>query len=66
VRSAPIIEGYPTAAVEQFTSVRLSRTALAADLLNQFEKWYLDKPLTEMSSAFAHRIEASNRLGSPI
>ena len=37
VRSAPAIEGYPTAAVEQFTGVRLSRTALAADLLNHFE-----------------------------
>ncbi len=66
VRSAPVIEGYPTAAVEQFTSVRLSRSRLAADLLNQFEKWYLDKPLTEMSSAFERRIEASNRLSSQI
>jgi BirA family biotin operon repressor/biotin-[acetyl-CoA-carboxylase] ligase len=60
VRSAPAIEGYPTAAVEEFTRGRLSRTALAADLLNNFEKWYLDKPLTEMSSAFERRIEGSS------
>jgi BirA family biotin operon repressor/biotin-[acetyl-CoA-carboxylase] ligase len=56
VRSAPIIEGYPTAAVEQFTSGPVSRGALASDLLNHFEDWYLKKPLTEMSSAFADRI----------
>ena len=56
VRSAPIIEGYPTAAVEQFTSGPVSRGALASDLLNHFEDWYLKKPLTEMSSAFAGRI----------
>ena len=56
VRSAPTIEGYPTAAVEQFTSGPVSRGALASDLLNHFEDWYLKKPLTEMSSAFAGRI----------
>ena len=56
VRSAPIIEGYPTAAVEQFTSGPVSRSALASDLLNHFEDWYLRKPLAEMSSAFAGRI----------
>jgi BirA family transcriptional regulator, biotin operon repressor / biotin---[acetyl-CoA-carboxylase] ligase len=56
VRSAPTIEGYPTAAVEQFTSGPVSRGALASDLLNHFEDWYLKKPLTEMSSAFASRI----------
>ena len=56
VRSAPTIEGYPTAAVEQFTSGPVSRGALASDLLNHFEDWYLKKPLPEMSSAFASRI----------
>jgi BirA family biotin operon repressor/biotin-[acetyl-CoA-carboxylase] ligase len=56
VRSAPVIEEYPTAAVEQFTSGPVSRGALASDLLNQFEDWYLKKPLTDISSAFASRI----------
>jgi BirA family transcriptional regulator, biotin operon repressor / biotin---[acetyl-CoA-carboxylase] ligase len=56
VRSAPVIEGYPTAAVEQFTSGPVSRAALAADLLNHFEDWYLKKPSPELFSAFADRI----------
>jgi BirA family transcriptional regulator, biotin operon repressor / biotin---[acetyl-CoA-carboxylase] ligase len=56
VRSAPVIEGYPTAAVEQFTSGPVSRAALAADLLNHFEDWYLKKPWPELFSAFADRI----------
>jgi BirA family transcriptional regulator, biotin operon repressor / biotin---[acetyl-CoA-carboxylase] ligase len=56
VRSAPVIEEYPTAAVEQFTSGPVSRGALASDLLNQFEDWYLKKPLTDISAAFASRI----------
>jgi BirA family transcriptional regulator, biotin operon repressor / biotin---[acetyl-CoA-carboxylase] ligase len=57
VRSAPVIEGYPTAAVEQFTSSPVSRAALASDLLNHFEDWYLKKSLPEMSSAFVERIK---------
>jgi BirA family biotin operon repressor/biotin-[acetyl-CoA-carboxylase] ligase len=57
VRSAPVIEGYPTAAVEQFTSGPVCRAALASDLLNQFEEWYLKKSLPEISSAFAGRIQ---------
>jgi BirA family biotin operon repressor/biotin-[acetyl-CoA-carboxylase] ligase len=56
VRSAPVIEGYPSAAVEQFTSGPVSRAALAADLLNHFEDWYLKKPSPELFSAFADRI----------
>lgn len=56
VRSAPVIDGYPTAAVDQFARCRVSRAALAAELLNQFEMWYLKRTLTEMSSAFEHRI----------
>jgi BirA family biotin operon repressor/biotin-[acetyl-CoA-carboxylase] ligase len=56
VRSAPVIDGYPTAAVEQFTRGRVSRAALAAELLNHFEDWYLKRPLAEMSSAFERRI----------
>ena len=55
VRSAPVIEGYPTAAVEQFTKGQVSRAQLAAGLLNHFEDWYLKKPLAEMSSAFERR-----------
>ena len=64
VRSAPSIDGYPTAAVERFTRVRLSRATLAADLLNNFEKWYLDRSLTEISSVFERRIQESSPLRS--
>jgi BirA family transcriptional regulator, biotin operon repressor / biotin---[acetyl-CoA-carboxylase] ligase len=56
VRSAPDIDGYPTAAVEQFSRGRVSRARLAAELLNQFEMWYLKRPLAEMSLAFERRI----------
>ena len=56
VRSAPVIDGHPTAAVEQFTRGRVSRTALAAELLNHFEDWYLRRPMSEISSAFERRI----------
>jgi len=57
VRSAPVLDGYPTAALEQFTRGRVSRAALAAELLNHFEDWYLKRPLAEMSSAFGRRIQ---------
>jgi BirA family transcriptional regulator, biotin operon repressor / biotin---[acetyl-CoA-carboxylase] ligase len=56
VRSAPLLDGYPTAALEQFTRSRVSRAVLAAELLNHFEDWYLKRPLAEMSSAFERRI----------
>jgi BirA family biotin operon repressor/biotin-[acetyl-CoA-carboxylase] ligase len=56
VRSAPLLDGYSTAAVEHFTQAPVSRAALAAGLLNHFEEWYLKKPLAEVSSAFEHRI----------
>ena len=48
VRSAPVIDGYPTAAVEQFARGRVSRAALAAELLNCFEMWYFRRTLAEM------------------
>ena len=56
VRSAPVIDGYPTAAVEQFARGRVSRAALAAELLNCFEMWYIKRTLAEMLSAFECRI----------
>jgi BirA family biotin operon repressor/biotin-[acetyl-CoA-carboxylase] ligase len=56
VRSAPVIDGYPTAAVEQFARGRVSRAALAAELLNSFEMWYFRRTLAEMLSAFECRI----------
>jgi BirA family transcriptional regulator, biotin operon repressor / biotin---[acetyl-CoA-carboxylase] ligase len=55
VRSAPVIAGYPTAAVEQFTRGRVSRAVLAADFLNRFEYWYLKRPFAEISIAFDNR-----------
>ncbi len=50
------LTGYPTAAVEQFTRGRVSRAALAAELLNHFEDWYLRRPMSEVPSAFERRI----------
>ena len=55
VRSAPVIDGYPTAAVEQFARGRVCRAVLAADFLNRFEYWYLKRPLAEISIAFDNR-----------
>jgi BirA family biotin operon repressor/biotin-[acetyl-CoA-carboxylase] ligase len=56
VRSAPVIDGYPTAAVEQFARGRVPRATLAAELLNHFEEWYLKRSWSEISSAFERRI----------
>jgi len=56
VRSAPVIDRYPTSAMEQFTQGPVSRSALAADLLNHFDDWYLKRPLTEVAAAFERRI----------
>jgi BirA family transcriptional regulator, biotin operon repressor / biotin---[acetyl-CoA-carboxylase] ligase len=56
VRSAPEIAGYPTSAVEQYSRGRVSRSALAVDLLNGFEEWYLRTPLAEVSLAFQRRV----------
>jgi BirA family biotin operon repressor/biotin-[acetyl-CoA-carboxylase] ligase len=61
VRSAPVIDGYPTAAVEQFTRGQISRAALAAEILNRFENWYLKRPLAEMSAAFERRMSGEAR-----
>ena len=56
VRSAPVIDGYPTAAVDQFTGGPVSRAALASGLLNHFEEWYLKRSFSEISSAFECRL----------
>jgi BirA family biotin operon repressor/biotin-[acetyl-CoA-carboxylase] ligase len=56
VRFAPEIPGSPTSAVERFSRGQVSRSALAAELLNRFEEWYLRKPPTELSTAFEGRI----------
>jgi BirA family biotin operon repressor/biotin-[acetyl-CoA-carboxylase] ligase len=56
VRSAPVIDGYPTAAVDQFTRGPVSRAALASGLLNHFEEWYLERSVSEISSAFECRL----------
>jgi len=56
VRSAPRIEGYPTAAVEQFSSRGpIPLAGLAAHVLNRFEKWYARTPLELVEQAFAAR-----------
>ena len=56
VRSAPEIEGYPTAALEQFSSGgSIPLADLAAQLLNRFEEWYLRMPPEFLDQAFAKR-----------
>jgi BirA family transcriptional regulator, biotin operon repressor / biotin---[acetyl-CoA-carboxylase] ligase len=56
VRSAPEIAGYPTSAVDQYFRGHVSRSALAAELLNRFEEWYLRTPLADVSFAFECRV----------
>jgi BirA family transcriptional regulator, biotin operon repressor / biotin---[acetyl-CoA-carboxylase] ligase len=56
VRSAPRIEGYATAAVEQFSSRGpIPLAGLAAQLLNRFEYWYARTPLELVDQTFATR-----------
>jgi BirA family transcriptional regulator, biotin operon repressor / biotin---[acetyl-CoA-carboxylase] ligase len=58
VRSAPKIEGYPTAALEQFSSGRpVLLAALAARILNQFEALYQRTPLDVVEKGFARKRE---------
>jgi BirA family transcriptional regulator, biotin operon repressor / biotin---[acetyl-CoA-carboxylase] ligase len=56
VRSAPVIDDYPTAAIEQVTGGPVSRNALASCLLNHFEQWYVRRSLSEIEPAFNRRI----------
>jgi biotin-[acetyl-CoA-carboxylase] ligase BirA-like protein len=56
VRSAPQIAGYPTSAIEQYFRGQVSRSALAADLLNRFEEWYFKTPLAGVSFEFERRV----------
>jgi BirA family transcriptional regulator, biotin operon repressor / biotin---[acetyl-CoA-carboxylase] ligase len=55
VRSAPVIQEYPTAAIEQVTDRFISRNALAADLLNHFDDWYVRRSLADINPAFDSR-----------
>lgn len=59
VRSAPALDEYPTAAVEQFSHGRISRGALAAEVLNLFEEWYLQRAISEMRATFERRVGVS-------
>jgi BirA family transcriptional regulator, biotin operon repressor / biotin---[acetyl-CoA-carboxylase] ligase len=56
VRSAPQIEGYPTAALNQFTRSPVPLAELAAEFLNRFETWYLEAPLEAVARMFAGRV----------
>jgi BirA family biotin operon repressor/biotin-[acetyl-CoA-carboxylase] ligase len=56
VRSAPRIEGYPTAALNQFTRSPVPLAELAAEFLNRFETWYLEAPLEAVARMFAGRV----------
>jgi BirA family transcriptional regulator, biotin operon repressor / biotin---[acetyl-CoA-carboxylase] ligase len=53
VRSAPLIEGYPAVAIEEFSGSPVYPADLAADLLNRFEHWYLKAPPERVVAAFA-------------
>jgi len=56
VRSAPLIDCYPTVALNQFTKSPIPLAELAAELLNRFEAWYLKAPLEAVARAFAGRV----------
>ena len=56
VRSAPAINGYRTAAIDQFAQNRISRNGLAASILNHFEDWYCGRSPDEISAAFTSRL----------
>jgi hypothetical protein len=56
MRSAPRIEGYPTAALNQFTRSPVPLGELAAEFLNRFETWYLEAPLEAVARMFAGRV----------
>jgi BirA family transcriptional regulator, biotin operon repressor / biotin---[acetyl-CoA-carboxylase] ligase len=58
VRSAPQIEGYPTAALDDFAENRVSLAALAAQILNRFEDWYLRASIDAVNKAFVARVGA--------
>jgi BirA family transcriptional regulator, biotin operon repressor / biotin---[acetyl-CoA-carboxylase] ligase len=61
VRSAPKIENYPTAALEQFSSAGpIPLAALGAKILNRFEALYRRTPLDVVDKAFAEKKELGN------
>jgi BirA family biotin operon repressor/biotin-[acetyl-CoA-carboxylase] ligase len=55
VRSAPEVERYPTAALDQFSKMPVPLAQLAAEFLNRFEDWYLRAPLEAVFRTFAVR-----------
>jgi BirA family biotin operon repressor/biotin-[acetyl-CoA-carboxylase] ligase len=56
VRSAPQIEEYPTAALDQFSKRPIPMAILASELLTRFEDWYLRTPLEFVIPAFMARV----------
>ena len=60
-RSAPSLPCYPTAAMEQFSIAKISRNALAAELLDGLESWYFNKSGDQVELAFESRcIDCAN------
>jgi BirA family biotin operon repressor/biotin-[acetyl-CoA-carboxylase] ligase len=55
IKSAPQIEGYPTSALETFSDSPIRLNQLAAEVLTNFETWYLSRPLDALAAAFAER-----------
>jgi BirA family biotin operon repressor/biotin-[acetyl-CoA-carboxylase] ligase len=56
VRSAPQIQGYPTAALNQITECPIPLAELAAEVLSRFEACYLQAPLEAVARTFAGRV----------
>jgi BirA family transcriptional regulator, biotin operon repressor / biotin---[acetyl-CoA-carboxylase] ligase len=55
IRSAPLLPGSPTAAMDQFSRTPISRNSLAAELLEGLENWYLSKSSEKVELAFESR-----------
>jgi BirA family biotin operon repressor/biotin-[acetyl-CoA-carboxylase] ligase len=55
IRSAPWLHDCPTAAMQQFSMNKISRNALAAELLAGIEDWYLNKWGNQVELAFKSR-----------
>ena len=61
VRSAPQIEGYPTSALDEFAKSLVPLAELAAQILNRFEDWYLEKTVKSVTEAFEARVGSFSR-----
>ena len=54
-RSAPLLPGYPTASIEDFSGPGISRNILAAGILDALEDWYFNKSPDQVEIAYQSR-----------